>query len=172
MSRLPLVDPDTNPELFADVQKQMGGKPNMTKAMASSPAVLRGYLDLSRTLRSTLNAKTREVIALAIAQSNRCEYCLSAHSYGAEHRLHLSADEIAQARKGSSSDARTNAAVTFALAVNEKRGATEEDVSAARAAGLTDKEIAEVVANVALSVYTNFFNNTNDTDVDFPLVTP
>ncbi|MEU4680451.1 carboxymuconolactone decarboxylase family protein [Micromonospora sp. NPDC023737] len=172
MSRLPHLEPDTNAELFADVQKQMGGTPNMTKAMANSPAVLRAYLDLSRTLRPTLNAKTRELIALAIAQSNSCEYCLSAHSYGAEHALHLSTDEIAQARKGGASDAKTDAILTFALAVNQKRGAAEEDVAAARAAGLTDKEIAEVVAHVALNVFTNFFNNTNDTDVDFPLVTP
>ncbi|MEV4532439.1 carboxymuconolactone decarboxylase family protein [Asanoa sp. NPDC049518] len=123
-------------------------------------------------MRSTLSAKTRELISLAVAQSDNCEYCLSAHAYGAEHALHLSAEEIAAARKGTSANPRAQAVLALALAVNEKRGAAEDDVAAARAAGLTDKEIAEVVANVALSVFTNFFNNTNATDVDFPLVTP
>jgi alkylhydroperoxidase family enzyme len=37
-----------------------------------------------------------------------------------------------------------------------------------RAAGFDDGAIAEVVANVALSIFTNYFTNVAETDIDFP----
>ncbi len=39
-----------------------------------------------------------------------------------------------------------------------------------RAAGLTDAEITEVIANVALNVFTNYFNLVAKTELDFPQV--
>ena len=40
-----------------------------------------------------------------------------------------------------------------------------------RGAGFTDGEITEIVANVAVNIFTNYFNHVARTDVDFPRVT-
>jgi uncharacterized peroxidase-related enzyme len=177
VSILPLIEPATatSPvtELFAEVQRRLGATPNMTRAMANSPALLSAYLDLSGALnRGALDAVTRERIALTIAQANSCSYCLSAHSYLAEHVTHLDAEQVTAARKANAAEAKTAAILTFAATVNDGRGTvTDDDLAAARAAGLTDEEIAETIGHVALNVLTNYFNKAVDVDIDFPVVT-
>jgi uncharacterized peroxidase-related enzyme len=176
MSHLPLVDPaDAGApasDLFNQVQRRLGAIPNMTRAMANSPALLKGYLELSGALRrGVLGAATGERIALTVAQANACSYCLSAHSYLAEHVAHIDSEEIDAARKASAQNPRTAAILAFALAVNDNRGSvSDDDLAAARAAGLTDAEIAETIGHVALNVLTNYFNKAVDVDIDFPVV--
>lgn len=145
----------------------------MTRAMANGPALLEAYLAFSGALsRGVLPVATRERIALAVAQSNRCDYCLSAHSYLAEHVAKLPSDEIAAARKATSDDPKTAAVLAFDEEVNESRGAVSDEVlEETRAAGVTDEEIAETIGHVALNVLTNYFNIAIDVDVDFPHVT-
>lgn len=68
-------------ELLAQVQAQLGMVPNMMRTMANSPAMLEGYLSFSNTLAGgVLSPQLREQIALAVAEINSCEYCLSAHT--------------------------------------------------------------------------------------------
>lgn len=153
----------------------MGVTPNMTKAMANSAALLRGYLDLSGALgKGVPHPATREQIALAVAQDNACSYCLSAHSYLAEHVAHLSTEDITAARKSSAADPKTAAVLalaTAATAVNGTRGSiTAADLATVRAAGVTDEEIAETIGHVALNVLTNYFNKAAAVDIDFPVV--
>lgn len=177
MSALPLVDPTTATgpvaDMLAAVQRGLGVTPNMTKAMANSPALLRGYLGLSGALGAgVLRPATREQIALAVAQDNACSYCLSAHSYLAEHVAHLSADDIAAARKSTAADAKTAAVLAFATSVNNNRGSiSASDLADVRSAGVTDEEIAETIGHVALNVLTNYFNKATEVDIDFPIVT-
>jgi uncharacterized peroxidase-related enzyme len=177
MTVVPLIDPDTaegrTRDLFATVQRRLGVIPNMTRAMANSPALLEGYLALSGAMASgTLSGSVQEQIALAIAPRNGCNYCLSAHSYLAENVAHLDGDAIAAARKADSADPKTAALLTLAATVVDNRGELPaRELSAARAAGITDAEIAEVIGNVALQILTNYFNKAVGTDVDFPLVT-
>lgn len=177
MSNLPLVDPATASgaaaELLAAVQANLGIIPNMTKAMANSPAALKSYLEFSGALAAgALRPAVREQLALAIAQRNSCGYCLSAHTYIGEHMAKLSTDEIADARRGTSEDPKVAALLSFAVAVNAGRGdVSAADVDAVRQAGATDAEIAETIAHVALNVLTNYFNKTADVAIDFPLVT-
>jgi uncharacterized peroxidase-related enzyme len=176
MSRLPLIQPETATgaaaDLLAGVQKALGVTPNMTKAMANSPAVLKAYVGFSGALAAgKLPAATREQLSLFIAQENGCDYCLSAHSYLAEKRAGLDANAIEQARRGKADDPKTSAALTFASAVlNTRGGVADADLAAAREARLSDEEIAEVVGTVALQVFTNYFNKTADTDIDWPVV--
>lgn len=177
MSNLPLIDPATATgkaaDLLAAVQQSLGVVPNMTRAMANSPALLDGYLALSGALsKGAFSAATRERLALAVAQDNTCDYCLSAHSYLAEHAAKLPADEISAARKATSEDPKTAALLTFAVAVNASRGdISTADLDAVRSAGADDREIAEVVGHVALNVLTNYFNKAAAVDIDFPVVT-
>ncbi|MEO3806600.1 carboxymuconolactone decarboxylase family protein [Nonomuraea sp. B1E8] len=176
MSRLPLIQPETATgkaaDLLAGVQKALGVTPNMTKAMANSPAVLKAYLDFSGALNDgSLPAATRERIALLVAQENGCDYCLSAHTYIGTNLAGLTAEEAGRARRGQAADASAEAALTLAAAlVRTRGGVTDGDLKAAREAGLDDGQIAEVVANVALNVFTNYLNKTADTDIDWPIV--
>jgi uncharacterized peroxidase-related enzyme len=178
VSRLPLVDPTTATaplaDLFTEVRRRVGATINMTRAMANSPALLKGYLDLSAALnRGVFDAATRERIALTVAQANSCAYCLSAHSYLAEHVARLDQDEITAARKATASDPKTAAILAFAAAVNDGRGSvTDDDLAAARAAGLSDEELAETIGQVALNVLTNYLNKAAVVEIDFPAVAP
>ena len=144
---------------------------NIFRGMANSPAVLDAYLKFSGALKEgKLPAKTREAIALTVGQANRCDYCLAAHTFLGKG-AGLDDAAIKDARLGRSSDKKTDAAVALAKRLAENKGnVTDADISAARAGGLDDGEIAEVVANVALNVFTNYINHVNKTEVDLPKV--
>lgn len=144
----------------------------MTKAMVNSPAALKGYLRLSAVLSGgALDAVTRERLALVTAQYNECDYCLSVHTFSGANQAGLSEEEILDARRGQATDPKTDAVLKFATAVLEsKGGVTEEQFTAARAAGVTDEEIGEIVANVALNTLSNFYNKAVEVDIDFPVV--
>lgn len=160
----------TRPLLDA-VQKQLGVVPNLFRLVALSPAALQGYLGFSGALAKTLDLRTRERIALAVAQVNGCDYCLSAHTYLGLNMARLDAAEIALNRQGASSDAKANAAVGFAAKVATSRGQVgDSDLRAVRDAGYSDAEIVEIVAVVAENMFTNFINNVAKTDIDFPVV--
>jgi AhpD family alkylhydroperoxidase len=144
---------------------------NIFRGMANSPAVLDGFLKFSGALREgKLDGKIREAIALTVAQVNRTEYCLSAHCTLGK-QAGLTDAEMRDARLGKSSDKRTNAAVVLAKKIQTTHGhLADTDLAAAREGGLDDGDIAEVVANVALNVFTNYFNSVNLTEVDLPKV--
>ncbi len=158
-------------DLLAAVKAKLGIVPNMTRHMARSPAVLDAYLAMNAALAGGgLGAKLREQIALATAQSNACDYCLSAHSLIGKG-AGLDAADIARAREGDADDGRARAVLAFVKALLDARGqVTAGDIAAVRGAGLHDAAIGEVVANVALNVFTNYFNNTVHPAIDFPVV--
>ncbi len=178
MSRLPQVDPATATgqaaELLAQVQKSLGLTPNMTKVMASSPALLNSYLALSGALSSgVLPAAVRERLALVTAEANGCAYCLSAHTYIGANIAHVDPRELENARFGKSDDARIQALLELSDQVLASRGAVQDDaLDDARRAGVTDAEIGEVVGNIALNVLTNYFNVLAQVENDWPVVTP
>jgi uncharacterized peroxidase-related enzyme len=173
MSRIHQVNPQSATgkakELLDAVQGKLGLVPNMTRAMANSPAVLDGYLSLSGSLsKGALSAKSREQIALAVAQANECEYCLAAHS-AIGKMVGLSVDQILDSRRGTSVDPKTDAIIQFARQVVDQRGlVSDANIAQVRAAGLDDGAIAEIVANVALNIFTNYFNHVAETEIDFP----
>ena len=173
MSRIHQINPQSATgkakELLDAVQSKLGLVPNMTRAMANSPAVLDGYLSLSGALsKGALSAKSREQIALAVAQANECEYCLAAHS-AIGKMVGLSVDQILDSRRGTSVDPKTDAIIQFARQVVDQRGlVSDANIAQVRAAGLDDGAIAEIVANVARNIFTNFFNHVAETEIDFP----
>ncbi|MCC9643601.1 carboxymuconolactone decarboxylase family protein [Rhodopirellula sp. JC740] len=177
MTRLNVVNPNEATgkaqELLAGVQSKLGMTPNMMRVMANSPAVLDAYLKFSGAVAGgSLAAKTREKIALAVGQNNSCDYCVSAHS-AIGKMVGLTADEVESARRGQSSDAKEAAVLKLAGQLVDKRGfATDDDLAAARDAGIDDAEIAEIVANVALNLFTNYFNHVAQTEIDFPVAEP
>lgn len=176
MSRLNLVDPETATgraaELLGAVKSGMGIVPNLTKVMANQPAVLDAFLGLGDALsKGSFDPKTREAIALTVAGSNQCDYCASAHS-AISQSLKVEQAEIDKRLQGTSSDTKLAALLTFASAINEKRGlVSDEDIAAVRAAGYDDGAIAEVTAQVATNIFTNYINHVAQTAIDFPVVT-
>jgi uncharacterized peroxidase-related enzyme len=157
--------------LLAAVKDSLGAVPNMTRHMANAPAVLEAYLAMNTALAvGTLGARLREQIALLTAQANGCAYCLSAHTF-VGRRAGLPAADIASARAGHAADAREAAALRFASTVLDKRGHVDEAaVAAVRSAGFGDGAIGEIVGEVALNVFTNYFNSVTQPVVDFPPV--
>jgi uncharacterized peroxidase-related enzyme len=175
MSRLtiPVLDdvPLASKPILEAVHEQLGVVPNLFRLIATSPGALEGFAANSGALAKTLDVRTRERIALAVAQVNGCDYCLSAHSYLALNLAKLSPEEVALNRKGESADPKADAAVRFATKVVRERGhLTEADLEAVRAAGFSDGQIVEIIAVVAENCFTNFLNEVVKTDIDFPVV--
>jgi len=159
---------------LAAVKQQLGVLPNLFLVVANSPAGLDGYLGLNGALaKGILDAKTRERIAIAIAEFNRCTYCLSAHTYLGKNLAKLDDAEIAANRNGRSNDAKANAAVHFAVKIAASRGhVSDSDLTAVRQAGFDEGQIVEIVLHVALNTLTNYVNEVAGTVVDFPVVAP
>ncbi len=176
MTRLKALSPDQvtgkAKEMFTAVNNKFGVVPNMVRAMGNSPALLEGYLNFSAALdHGTLGAKTNKLIALTVAESNQCNYCLSIHTYLGINLLKIDAAALDASRSGKANDAKTQAILTFAKALVSKKGLVDDaDINAVKASGVTEAEVGEIVGHVALNILTNYFNNTANTQIDFPAV--
>jgi uncharacterized peroxidase-related enzyme len=157
---------DATRPLLEGVQKKIGFLPNLFKVLAHAPAVLASYLQNSAALgKTSLSATEKEAVSLATSQANGCEYCLAAHTLFAS-KAGLSKQDILSARHGE-----LNAIAALARQVTESRGhLTVEQLAAARAAGIDDGKIIEVIAHVASQTLTNYLNNAALTDIDFPTI--
>ena len=175
MTRLNAVSPDQatgkTKELFNAIEGKLGMVPNMMRTMGNSPALLEGYLNLSGALGGgTLGAKTNELIAIAIAENNSCDYCLTAHNYIGGKLLKIDGAALSAAKEANSTDAKTQAILQFAKALTEKRGVvSDEEINAVKEAGLSEGQIAEIVGHVGLNLLTNYFNHVANTTIDFPV---
>lgn len=171
MPRLNTIDPKSATgkakELFDGPLK--GKHLNIFKGMANSPAGLQAYLGMAGALgEGKLSAAEREIVALVTGQHNDCEYCLAAHTHIGKG-AGLTETQTLEARRGEMANAKLNALTSFTKALLDKAGhATEADLRAFKSAGYTDEHVVEVIANVGLNFYTNFFNHVNGTDVDLP----
>ncbi len=175
MNRIPQIDPATatgKPRQLLDaVQQKMGVVPNLMRVLANAPAALEGYLQFSGALAGgVLPARLREQIAIAIAQANGCDYCLSAHTF-IGGKLGISAGALDGARRAEGANPKDSAVLELATAIVEQKGQIcDQTLATARAAGLTDGEIVETTAQVGLNLLTNYVNHVARTVVDFPEV--
>ncbi|MGH1441699.1 MAG: carboxymuconolactone decarboxylase family protein [Cellvibrionaceae bacterium] len=175
MSHISLQAPEAtsgdHKALFDQINSTFGVVPNMFKAIGNSSAALESmWTSFGALGKGVLGAKLGEQIAVLVADINRCEYCLAAHTVLGQ-QAGASAEEMAQAQAGKSADARTQAALNFtAKLVTERASITQADVEAVRRAGFSDEEIAEILAHVALNLFTNYTNVAFDVPVDFPKV--
>ncbi|HEY1686438.1 MAG TPA: carboxymuconolactone decarboxylase family protein [Tepidisphaeraceae bacterium] len=157
--------------LLDTVEKRLGFVPNLHCLLSISPPVLTGLLHLQDTLSKTLDARTRNAIALAVSEVNACSYCLSAHCYVASHINHTALEEIALNRRGESGNAKIAAAARFAAKVVDARGhIDDEEFNAVRDAGFTDPQILEIVALAVQFQMTNLINNVTGTEIDLSMI--
>lgn len=177
MNRIKQLDPTQatglTKELLDGTKAKLGVVPNLLRVLGNAPAALEGYLKFSGALAGgSFNAKVREQISLAVAESNMCGYCLSAHTF-IGGRLGLTEEEVADARHASAANDKTDAILKFARSIVVQRGeVTDADLQQAWARGLNDSDIVETIANVALNIFTNYVNHVAQTIVDFPEVKP
>ncbi len=170
MARLPVVDPthESVQDIFGGPLK--GKEFNIFKGMANSPAVLKLYLAMAGAVDGfSLSPAEREVIQLATAEANGCDYCTAAHT-AIGKGAGLSEQQTVEARQGRiDGDDKLNALAQFASALHSKKGfVSDEDLAEFKSAGYTDGHVAEVVGVYAQAVFTNYFNHVNETEVDFP----
>jgi AhpD family alkylhydroperoxidase len=130
----------------------------LTLSLGTSPAAREGYVALRKALaKGSLPGRLQEKIALLVADRNGCAYCAAAHAELAA-KMGIDDDEIAASRQASSADGKEDATLKLAAAMVDRRGGvSDEELARARAAGLGDAEIVEVVANVALNLFRNYF---------------
>ena len=168
-----LIDPElatgTTKELLDNTLRQLGRVPNLYRALAHSPTALEGYLAFRGALQSgTLDNPMRERIALLTAQRNACDYCVDAHSFRSQ-KLGLTAQDIDDTRHARSGSPKTHAALAFVAELIEARGAAQDSTREALVAhGWTEAEIGEMVAHVALNVFSNYFKQVAAPTPDFP----
>jgi uncharacterized peroxidase-related enzyme len=177
MNRISPIDPQLaegkTQELLGAVQKKMGRVPNIMRSLAASPAVLEAYLNYGGGLAGLrLSAKLREQIALHVGEINSCGYCLSAHSAVGKMQG-LSSEQMTAARRGEALDPKDAAALALARSiVLERGGVRDAEMRAARAAGLDDRDIVEILGVVIQNVFTNWFVHLAGPEIDFPEVKP
>jgi AhpD family alkylhydroperoxidase len=175
MCRISDIDPNAvtgvAKQTLDSVQAKFGMVPMVARTMAQSSAVVVGWAALTAALAGgVLGERTGELIALAVAQANSATYCLALHTASGA-MIGLTQRDQVEARRGRAVDAKEAAAIQLALAILTTRGGVSDDaLASARGAGLTDAELCEVSAHVALNVFTNYFNRLADTEIDFPKV--
>ena len=175
MHRIPLIDRHaTTPErqqLLDQIHAAFGASPNMFRAVAHAPAALRSMWGSFGALgQGVIGAQLGEQIAVAVANRNQCHYCLAAHT-ALGKQAGLGGESLHAAQRGQSSDTRTHAALRFALAIVERRGqVSDAELQAVRDVGFNDEALVEIVAHVALNLFTNYVNIVFAVPVDFPAV--
>ncbi|WP_436773083.1 carboxymuconolactone decarboxylase family protein [Yinghuangia sp. YIM S09857] len=170
MPRIPTVDDDPH-GLLDKTQRQLGRVPNLYATLANGPAALEGYLALRDALtRGVLRARVREQLALLIAQENTCTYCVSAHTLRGS-KMGLTDAQLAKTREAADDDPHTDAILRITRELVRTRGrVTDETLATARSAAVTDAELAEITAHIALNTLSNYFNHLAQPELDFPEV--
>lgn len=175
MSRIPQITNDNASEeqqqLFSAIQQKLGMIPNILRVFAHSTDALQAFLGLHHiTEQGALSAATRERIALALAQKNKCEYCLSAHT-AMGRKSGLNTEEIEANRAGDSQDAKAAVAVKFARSLLDNMGeVTSNELLEMRKAGFSEAEIVEVITHTGMNILTNMLGKASRVEIDFPRV--
>ena len=161
-----------NQAIFDNLEKALGFVPNLYATYAHSENALGNYLNFANA-KTSLKAKEKEVVNLAVSQVNNCLYCLSAHT--AIGKMNGFTDEqILELRAGKASfDQKLDALARLAKNITENRGATDAQVlDNFFAAGWTKENLIDTIVLVGDKTISNYINNTTEIPVDFPVAQP
>ena len=159
---------ETNQAIFDNLQKGLGFVPNLYATFALSNTALKDYLALQNR-KSSLKAKEREVINLAVSQVNACDYCLAAHT--ALGKMNGFTDEqIIELRSGHASfDPKLDALARFVRETTINRGKpAPATTDALLAAGYTKENLIDILVVIGDKIVSNFLHGVTQTPVDFP----
>lgn len=157
-----------NQAIFDNLEKQVGFVPNLFATYAYSENALKNYLDFSGA-PSSLKAKEKEAVNLAVSQANNCEYCLAAHT--AIGKMNGFEDsQILELRQGKASfDNKLDALAQLSKNITENRGNTDAAVlDNFFNAGWTKENLIDTISLVGDKTISNYINNTVKAPVDFP----
>lgn len=160
---------ETNQQIFDNLKKQLGFVPNLYATYAYSDNALKNYLDFAGA-PSSLKAKEKEVVNLAVSQVNHCDYCLAAHT--AIGKMNgFDDDQILELRQGKASfDSKLDALAALAKNITENRGTTDATIVANFfEAGWTKENLIDTISLVGEKTISNYINNTIKAPVDFPV---
>lgn len=163
---------ENNQAIFDQLEKGLGFVPNLFATYAHSNTALENYLNFSNA-KTSLKAKEKEVVNLAVSQVNECVYCLSAHT--AIAKLNGFTDnQILELRAGEASfDNKLDALARLARNITENRGRTSEDVlENFFAQGYTKANLVDVISLVGDKTISNYLHSTTQVPVDFPIAQP
>jgi len=167
------IDPETAngpaQALLATTRKQLGRVPNLYRAMANSPTALSAYLAFRGALQGgALDVRMHERIALLTAQRNHCDYCIAAH-YFRGSKIGMTATDLDATRHARSDDPKIQAALAFVVALIDGRGVVPAPIRQnVIDKGWSEAEIGEMVAHVALNMFSNYFKQIAEPALDFP----
>ncbi len=175
MARIPVHTTQSAPEQSRDelkaLEPKFGKVINIHGEMAHSPVVLQIYVAMQQVIADygSFDARTREAIALAVANADECNYCQAAHTGGGK-AAGLSNDEMIAVRRGTADfDAKLDALLTLARQYTTNIGSVDDAAwQAALDAGWSDEELTELSAHATLNLLTNYFNHFVKTDLDLP----
>lgn len=173
MTRITSINPDhatgRAKELLDATNQQLGRIPNLYRSMAQSPAALDGYLSFRSALgKGLLSLQMKERIALLTAAINDCGYCVSAHTFRGA-KVGISEADMASTQRAYSDVPKDAAALQFVDTLIRRHGLIGDvDFAKVKSQGWTDEEIGEMVAHVALNVFSNYFNHVAKPELDFP----
>lgn len=158
----------TNQAIFDNLEKAVGFVPNIYATLASSNNALKNFLDFANA-KSSLSTKQKEVINLAVSETNKCHYCLSAHTAIAGMNGYTP-EQILELRSGAAPfDSKLDALAKLAKNIVENRGATSQTaLDAFFNAGWTKENLMDVVNQVGEITITNYLHRTTEVPVDFP----
>jgi len=150
------------------LEQGLGFVPNLAAAMAESPVLVNGFVNLRQTLATgELTGVEREIVAIAVSRENDCDYCMAAHSTFA---LMQKADPRAvdAARAGiEPEDAKLAALYAFARTLVRQRGHVgAQDVQTLLDSGCSRAAVLTVIAQVAHTSMANFVHNVAEVPVD------
>ena len=156
--------------ILESVERAVGMVPNLHRTLAHAPAALQAYVATASALSAgSLDAKLRESLAIAVGALNGCQYCASAHTT-IGRGAGIDDTELSRNLRGESESKKVGAALAFAKALIEQRGAlATSDLEKVRAF-FSDEEIVEIVSHVGMNMFTNMFNVLAQTEIDFPVV--
>ena len=161
-----------NQAIFDNLEKAVGFVPNLYATYAYSENALKNYLDFSNA-KTSLKAKEKEVVNLAVSQVNECAYCLSAHTAIAGMNG-FSSEQILELRAGYASfDSKLDALARLARNITENRGATNAQViENFFNNGWTRENLIDTIALVGDKTISNYIHRTTNVPVDFPEAQP
>lgn len=163
---------ENNQSIFDKLNSALGFVPNLYATFAHSNTALENYLNFANS-KTSLTAKEKEVINLAVSQVNNCIYCLSAHT--AIGKMNgFTEDQILELRSGQASfNSKLDALAKFAKNVTENRGRTDEAVlENLLNAGYTKGQVIDVLVQVGDKTISNYIHSTTQIPVDFPIAQP
>ena len=156
----PETAPTRTAELLAELwNRHDGALGSMVRIMAGSPALLSGYLDLSRAMkRSKLSRADAERVSIAVQALLGCRICLDAH-IAAGRAAGLDDTDIQLAQLGTAITTRSAELVDYALTVHESPATIDDDtLKSLRSHGYSDRELLDVLGLVTLNHLTGAVN--------------